>query len=208
MTSSARYGEVCSDANDHSPTSNGLATEVLIDDGPGNSIPVTTKRPNIFIRLFRTVDPLIDKRTCTILLALLIVMAFGISNTVMGFLYRNQCPINNYVPLSLIYIGIICILIAIIPSLQPRDKNSGCMILIITLLVMLVFSYVALSITSSVMTFIVQSTVKYEKHGDLTKYCNRSLYLYSYVISITNCISYGALAFLGYCYRVITVFKK
>ncbi|CAF3663082.1 unnamed protein product [Adineta steineri] len=153
-----------------------------------------------------------SKKRIALLILLVIATILPISALIFGQIYKNDCPIQPWIPrwmtifgaVGLATFGLLFIILLITFKSCSDDINiggciSGCV------LCLLVFFFLGWLITGSVWVFPANSKVQYNQYNE-TNYCQENLYKFTFglllaqysLIGLVICCG-GILALLGLC---------
>lgn len=138
---------------------------------------------------------------CAIMVKVILYLALPGVVIFMGYKYANQCPINPRIPQFLIVLGAMNIVSNIVTLLKKGSEKEGsdkykmcCSCLLLPIQIIL-FTWI---IFGSVWTFSVKSTVQYDDPTNLTTYCHKTLYLFTFIILIFNYVFLALLCCLAF----------
>ncbi|XP_053575942.1 transmembrane protein 272 [Bombina bombina] len=129
-------------------------------------------------------------KLCAQIITLTIWIGIGVAMIVMGALYKNDCPIQPYIPIFLLVSGATHLVTFFIMFLR----------LVCQTIIMIFESFVGIF---SFVWFIVGSVWVFRVYNDYVGQCNPDLYLFAFGILLFEYVVIG-LAMVGSCCCAIT----
>ncbi|KAK1142611.1 transmembrane protein 272-like [Acipenser oxyrinchus oxyrinchus] len=138
-------------------------------------------------------------------LSKIIATALPIAQIAIGSLYRNDCPVQPYIPIYLIVSGVFVLvldLVSCVPQGQEGEEGATvCHNLIKTLNSLASLFLFIWFITGNVWIYSIYEP-SYDAGSLVTKYCNKTLYLFAFWSTTVVYIIVGVMLLGGCCLMV------